>query len=299
MPEFTIGPDDDGARLDIALAHGAGISRAAAQRLIVAKAVSVDGRQLDKHAIVRTGMTVSFTPPPPQDVTLTAEAIDVTIVYEDEALLVVDKPPGLVVHPAAGHRGGTLVNALLEHRPAGGHHLRPGVVHRLDKDTSGLLVVARTEAAYQALVAAMSERRIRREYTALVVGGMPQDRGTIDAPIGRHVRDRTRISIHTAEPRRAVTHFAVSRRLCGYTLLDVRLETGRTHQIRVHMAALGYPVAGDVVYGRRPRPAGLARQFLHARRLSFPHPSDPGRELTFEAPLPDDLRRFLDGLPAP
>jgi len=299
MPTFAIGPDDDGARLDVALARGAGLSRAAAQRLILAGAVSVDGRPLDKHAPVRTGMVVSFTPSPPPDVTLTAESIDVTIVYEDEALLVVDKPPGLVVHPAAGHRGGTLVNAVLEHGPTGGHRLRPGVVHRLDKDTSGLLVMARTESAYRALVAAMSERRIRRDYTALAVGSMPEERGTIDAPIGRHMRDRTRISIHTTEPRRAVTHFVVTRRLLDYTLLDVRLETGRTHQIRVHLAALGHPVAGDVVYGRRPRPPGLARQFLHARRLAFPHPSDPARELTFEAPLPDDLRRFLDDVSTP
>jgi len=232
-------------------------------------------------------------------VSLAAEALDVPILYEDEELLVVDKPAGMVVHPAPGHRGGTLVNALLVHGVTGGHHMRPGVVHRLDKDTSGLLVVARTEAAYQALVAALAERQIRREYTALVVGGMPQDRGTIDAPIGRHVRDRTRMSIHTAEPRRAVTHFAVTRRLRDYTLLDVRLETGRTHQIRVHLAALGHPVAGDVVYGRRPRPDGLARQFLHARRLTFAHPADPARELTFEAPLPDDLRGFLKDVSTP
>lgn len=299
MDSFIVAPDDDGLRLDVLLARRAALSRAAAQRLIADGRVTVDGRLFGKHTVLRAGATVGYAFPPPAPPILVPETIDVPVLYEDEALLVVDKPPGLVVHPSPGHRRGTLVQALLQRGVSGGHGLRPGVVHRLDKDTSGLLVVARDESAYRTLVAAMAERRIRREYTALVVGCLPQDEGTIDAPIGRHVRDRTRMSIHTGRPRRAVTHFRATDRPAGYTLLDVRLETGRTHQIRVHLAALGHPVAGDVVYGRRPRPAGLGRQFLHARRLCFPHPFEQERMMEFETPLPDDLRAFLDALPTP
>ena len=216
-----------------------------------------------------------------------------TLVYQDEALLVVDKPAGVVVHPAPGHEHGTLVQGLLPHGIAGGHESRPGVVHRLDRDTSGLLIVARSAEAHRALVAQMARREIARSYLALLSGTLPQDEGTIDAPLGRHVRDRKRISIHTTRPRRAVTHFRVRRRLPGYTLLDVRLETGRTHQIRVHFAALGYPVAGDTTYGGQSRrPAGLARQFLHAAHLEFAHPLT-GAALSFDAPLPADLASFL------
>jgi len=180
----------------------------------------------------------------------------------------------------------------------GGHERRPGIVHRLDKDTSGLLIVARGDASYLALVGAMARREIGREYVALLAGDLPQDEGTIDAPIGRHVRDRKRMSLHTAAGRPAVTHFRVLGRAGGYTLARVRLETGRTHQIRVHFAALGYPVAGDAQYGRRPRPEGLGRQFLHAAGLAFPHPAD-GRPLHFTSPLPPDLSAFLERLGLP
>jgi 23S rRNA pseudouridine1911/1915/1917 synthase len=293
MPGFVVPAADEGVRLDVALAAHAGLSRSAAQRLIADGRVTVAGVRAGKHRQVHAGDVVHFDLPEPVGHILQPEDITVPVVYEDESLLVVDKPAGLVVHPAAGHEHGTLVHALLDRGLAGGHERRPGVVHRLDKDTSGLMVVARTDAAYQALVALMAERCISREYAALVHGRFPQDEGTIDAPIGRHVRDRKRMSVHTHEPRRAVTHFTVARRLADYTLIDVRLETGRTHQIRVHMAALGYPVAGDEVYGRRPRPEGLGRQFLHARRLTFPHPLDPDRELSFESPLPPDLAGFL------
>jgi 23S rRNA pseudouridine1911/1915/1917 synthase len=218
-----------------------------------------------------------------------------TIAFQDEHLLVVDKAPGVVVHPAAGHRENTL-SQLLAPLTGGGDPERAGIVHRLDRDTSGLLIVARTVAAHRRLVEQMARREIARRYVALLVGALPQDAGTIDAPLGRHVRDRKRMSIHTTRPRRAVTHFTVRRRLAGYTLLDVRLETGRTHQIRVHFAALGYPVAGDVTYGgRERRPAGLARQFLHAAHLEFAHPLS-GAPLVFDAPLPADLAAFLAGL---
>jgi 23S rRNA pseudouridine1911/1915/1917 synthase len=211
---------------------------------------------------------------------------------------VVDKPAGVVVHPAPGHEHGTLAQGLVAEGARGGHESRPGIVHRLDKDTSGLLLVARRDDAYRALVAAMERREVHRTYLALLEGDLPQDRGTVDAPIGRHLRDRKRMSLHTAAGKRAVTHFEALGRAGGFTLARVRLETGRTHQIRVHFAALGHPVAGDVQYGRPPRPAGLGRQFLHAARLTFPHPHD-GREVSCASVLPPDLAAFLESLGLP
>jgi len=244
---------------------------------------------------VRPGELVTYEMPAPVVSTMQAESVPYRIVYEDDALLVVDKPAGVVVHPAPGHEHGTLVHGLLDHGIAGGHETRPGVVHRLDKDTSGLLIIARSALAHRRLVAAMARRDIQRRYVALVDGALPHDKGVIDVPIGRHVRDRKRISVHSVNPRPAVTHFSVRERLAGHTYLDVRLETGRTHQIRVHFAALGYPVSGDVVYGAKVRPARLARQFLHAAHLAFPHPLN-GEEMVFDAPLPADLATYLEYL---
>jgi 23S rRNA pseudouridine1911/1915/1917 synthase len=299
MPTFQPGSDEGGRRLDVALARRLGVSRAAAQRLVESGHVTVDGAPTDKAQPLHPGQTVSYVLPQPPAATLTPEDVPYALVYEDEWLLVVDKPAGVVVHPAPGHEHGTLVQGLLERGIAGGHESRPGVVHRLDRDTSGLLIVARTPEAHRRLVAQMARRDVSRRYVALLVGSLPQDEGTIDAPLGRHARDRKRISIHTSRPHRAVTHFAVRERLGGYTLLDVRLETGRTHQIRVHFAALGYPVAGDETYGGRGRrPAGLARQFLHAAHLEFDHPFG-GQRLAFDAPLPPDLASFLDSLRHP
>jgi 23S rRNA pseudouridine1911/1915/1917 synthase len=291
-------PGEAGRRLDVALADALGMSRAAVQRLIGDGLVQLDGRPASKHHAVRAGETISWELPPPAPQELLPEELVVPVLYEDEWLLVVDKPAGMVVHPAPGHEHGTLVHALLERGIAGGHGRRPGVVHRLDRETSGLLIVARDETAYQRLVEAMSERRIHRTYVALVWGELAQDEGTIDAPIGRHVRDRRRMSVHSVQSRRAVTHFSVLGRAGGFTLAQVRLETGRTHQIRVHFAALGHPVAGDATYGRRPRPEGLERHFLHAAALRFAHPDD-GRELSFASPLPTDLAAFLEGLGLP
>ncbi len=296
MPSFVAGAAEVGVRLDVALARRLGVSRAAAQRLIESRAVMADGHVADKSDVLRGGETVTYEAPPATPATLTAEDVPYTIVYEDAALLVVDKPAGVVVHPAPGHEHGTLVQGLLPHGIAGGHESRPGVVHRLDRDTSGLLIVARTPEAHRRLVAQMARREIARSYVALLTGALPANEGTIDAPLGRHVRDRKRMSVHTTRPRRAVTHFKVRRRLAGYTLVDVRLETGRTHQIRVHFAAVGYPVAGDTTYGDRGRrPAGLDRQFLHAAHLEFAHPLT-GEPLSFDAPLPADLAGFLAGL---
>ncbi len=291
--------DEAGARLDVVLAARAGLSRSAAQRLIEEGRVTVDGRPARKRHELRIGEGVVWQRGPEPSPVLMAENVPYGIVYEDDWLLVVDKPAGVVVHPAPGHEHGTLAQGLVEHGARGGHELRPGIVHRLDKDTSGLLIVAKGDRAYQALVAAMERRDIKRVYLALLHGDLPQDDGAIDAPIGRHVRDRKRMSLHTTAGKRAVTHFRVLGRAPGFTLVRVQLETGRTHQIRVHFAALGYPVAGDVQYGGRERPENLDRQFLHAAQLAFPHPEDE-RQLRFTSPLPADLSAFLaeQGLPA-
>jgi len=299
---FMVGTEESGARLDVVLAARAGLSRSAAQKIIEEGRVTVAGRPARKRDGLRAGDEVAYELPPERPSALDAEDVPYGVVYEDEWLLVVDKPPGVVVHPAPGNEHGTLAQGLVSHGARGGHERRPGIVHRLDKDTSGLLIVAKSEEAYRLLVAAMERREIKRTYLALLSGDLPQDEGTIDAPIGRHVHDRKRMSLHSHAARPAVTHFRVLGRAAGYTLARVRLETGRTHQIRVHFAALGYPVAGDVQYGRGPRPDGLGRQFLHAARLAFAHPED-GREVGFSSPLPPDLVGFLGALglsvPAP
>ncbi len=292
-------PDEVGMRLDVALAARAGLSRAGAQRLIEEGRVTVDARPARKRHELRLGEAVVWQRGPEPPAALAAEHVPHEVVYEDDWLLVVDKPAGVVVHPAPGNEHGTLAQGLVEHGARGGHELRAGIVHRLDKDTSGLLIVSKSERAYQALVATMERRGIKRVYVTLLRGNLPQDEGTIDAPIGRHARDRKRMSLHTTAGKRAVTHFRVLGRAPGFTLVRVQLETGRTHQIRVHFAALGYAVAGDIQYGGRERPEGLGRQFLHAALLAFPHPED-GRQMSFASPLPPDLSAFLEahGLPA-
>jgi 23S rRNA pseudouridine1911/1915/1917 synthase len=295
---FVAGRDDEGKRLDVVLAARAGLSRAAAQHLITGGRVRVGGEAARKKHPLRAGEEVTWDVPPASETSLEAEDVPYSVVYEDDWLLVVDKPAGVVVHPAPGHEHGTLAQGLVAEGARGGHESRPGIVHRLDQDTSGLLIVARSDAAYRALVAAMERRDIHRTYLALLAGDVPQDAGTIDAPIGRHLRDRKRMSLHTAAGKRAVTHFEVLGRAGGFTLARVVLETGRTHQIRVHFSALGYPVAGDVQYGRPPRPEGLGRQFLHSSRLAFPHPED-GREIACFSPLPPELAAFLEGVGLP
>jgi 23S rRNA pseudouridine1911/1915/1917 synthase len=295
---FRVAAGDAGGRLDVVLAAHAGLSRAVVQRLIDEDLVLVDRRPARKRHVLRAGEEVLWQAPPPPETTLAAESVPYGIVYEDDWLLVVDKPAGVVVHPAPGHEHGTLAQGLVAEGARGGHERRPGIVHRLDKDTSGLLIVARRDEAYRRLVAAMERREIHRTYLTLLAGRLPQDAGTVDAPIGRHIRDRKRMSLHTVAGRPAVTHFDVLGRAPGYTLARVRLETGRTHQIRVHFSALGYPVAGDVQYGRSPRPDGLERQFLHAARLAFAHPDD-GREIVCDSPLPPDLSSFLARLGLP
>jgi 23S rRNA pseudouridine1911/1915/1917 synthase len=281
-----------GERLDRFLASLPEVgSRSAAERVLAT--VRVDGRARPKSYRLEGGEELEFEPPAPPRSGLEPEPMELRIAYEDEHLLVVDKPAGLVVHPAPGHATGTLVHGLLALEPEGGEEPeRPGIVHRLDRDTSGLLVVARSEAAHRRLQELVRERAVEREYLALVVGRPRSRAGRIEAPIGRDRPDPTRHSLDTDSPRDAVTHFEIERELDGYTLLRVRLETGRTHQIRVHLEAIGLPVAGDPVYGR-PGELGLERQFLHAARLAFPHPVT-GERVETESPLPPDLVAALE-----
>jgi 23S rRNA pseudouridine1911/1915/1917 synthase len=288
--ELVVEPEAAGERLDVFLAQAAG-SRAAAQRLIDAGLVLVDGAVVPKRHVVRAGERVLVRPAPPE---AEPEVPDATfaIAYEDEHLMVVDKPAGVVVHPARRHRAGTLAQALAGQVAGGDDPRRAGIVHRLDRDTSGLLVVARTEAAHAALKDMLRRREITREYLALVEGRPAARAGTIDAPVGRDRRVRTRISTDTDEPREAITHFETERALEGFTLLRVRLETGRTHQIRAHLLAIGHPVAGDPEYGT-PGRHGLRRQFLHAARLAFTHPVT-GAAVDVSSPLPPDLAAALE-----
>jgi 23S rRNA pseudouridine1911/1915/1917 synthase len=282
----------DGIRLDLFLAEPLG-SRSRAQGLIDAQRVLVDGRARAKRYLVKPGELVVVDEDDVQkEGADLAPAAPFAIAYEDEHLLVVDKPAGVVVHPARGHWTGTLSQALAAHGVGGGEPWRAGIVHRLDRDTSGLLVVAKSEDVHRALKASLSARRLHREYLALVDGRPPARTGTIDAPIGRHRNDRKLMSVDGEGPREARTHFTLERALPGATLLRVVLDTGRTHQIRVHMAAIGHPVCGDAQYGVRGR-YGLERQFLHAARLAFPHPVT-GVEVDVSSPLPADLALALE-----
>ena len=282
-----------GERLDRFLASLPEVgSRGVAERLLQAGQVQVDGDRLGKSHRLTGGEELEFEPPKRKAPRLEPEEMDLRIVYEDEQLVVVDKPVGLVVHPAPGHSSGTLVHGLLAHDVAGGDVERPGIVHRLDRDTSGLMVVARSEEAHRRLQGLVRRRLLERHYSALVVGRPRSRRGRIEAPIGRDRRDPFRHSLDTDTPRDAVTHFEVVELLPRHSLLDVKLETGRTHQIRVHLAAIDLPVAGDPVYGR-PHELGLERQFLHAGRLAFPHPFT-GERVEVESPLPPDLTLALE-----
>jgi 23S rRNA pseudouridine1911/1915/1917 synthase len=251
----------------------------------------VDGQARSKSHKLAGGEEIAVEPPAPVADEPPVAQPELTIVYEDEHLLVVDKPAGVVVHPAPGHAGGTLAQALAAAGAEGGEEDRPGIVHRIDRDTSGLLVVARSEEAYERLQRLVKRHEVTREYLALVVGRPRSRRGTIDAPIGRDRHDRLRHSLDTDSPRAAVTHFELEELLPQHALLRVRLETGRTHQIRVHLAAIDLPVAGDPSYGVRGD-LGLERQFLHAARLAFAHPVT-GVEVDVSSPLPPDLAGAL------
>ena len=292
-------PEQDGQRLDVYLAEAVeGLSRSAAQKLIAGGMLTLDGEPLRKMDKTVAGREYELILPEAQSVEIAAQDIPLDVVWEDADCLVINKPKGLVVHPAAGHWDGTLVNALM-HRCAGqlsgiNGEIRPGIVHRIDKDTSGLLIVAKSDFAHQALAAQLQDHSLSRVYECIVVGGVRDDSGTIDAPIGRHPRDRKRMAV-VPDGRPAVTDFEVVARYRGYTHLRCRLHTGRTHQIRVHLAYKGHPVLGDPVYGRKVPELGQSTQCLHAKKLTFLHPRT-GEPVTVTCPLPAYFQEVLDKL---
>jgi 23S rRNA pseudouridine1911/1915/1917 synthase len=284
--ELRVPDEAAGTRLDRFLAVPLG-SRARAQSLIDGGRVRVDGAVRPKRHLLAAGEAIEVDEEVVESGPVPDEPAPFGVAYEDEHLLVVDKPAGVVVHPARGHSAGTLAQALAGRAAGGEDPWRAGIVHRLDRDTSGLLVVAKSDSVHRALKALLAQRRLRREYLALVDGHPPARTGTIDAPIGRHRRDRKLMSIDSDDPREARTHFEIEQLLPAAALLRVVLETGRTHQIRVHLAAIGHPVCGDPQYGTRGR-YGLERQFLHATRLAFTHPVT-GAGVDVTSPLPADL----------
>jgi 23S rRNA pseudouridine1911/1915/1917 synthase len=313
---FTVSADEEGCRLDRFLDdHCPDLSRNQIQRALAADGVTVDGRQRPKGYRLRPGSTVVFRPLPSPLPEAVPQDIPLTVVYEDADLLVVDKPAGLVVHPAPGHPDGTLVNALLHHcqrLAAGGDPVRPGIVHRLDRDTSGLLAVALNDAAHRSLTAQLKARTVRRNYLALSWGRWPEGSGVLTGAIGRHPRDRQRMAVVERGGRPAETHYEVTEDFDFVQLCRVRLQTGRTHQIRVHFAAASHPVVGDPLYGddRRAlnvRPVERAaanrlvkaasRQLLHAAELALEHPRS-GRRLRFVSEMPTDLAQVLSALRA-
>ncbi len=276
------------ARLDSFIAGETELSRTQAQRMIHEGEILLNGKAVKPNAMTQLGDLVDITYPDPVETDVLPENIPLDILYEDKDLLVINKPQGMVVHPSAGHENGTLVNALLYHihdLSGIGGELRPGIVHRIDKMTSGLLVVAKNDAAHRALSDQFRDHSAHRSYAALVDGNLREDSGTIDAPLARHPVDRKRMAI-VAGGREAVTHWHVAARYGQYTLLQIELETGRTHQIRVHLASIQHPVTGDDVYGREKRPFGLSGQALHGYRLVLKHPVT-GEKMVFYAPLPD------------
>ncbi len=295
--DFYVTDEVAGCRLDKAITLLCpDLSRNSAQQLIESGNILVNGVVSNKKYSVVSGDVVSVDFPEPTNLSVEAEDIPLDIVYEDEHLLVVNKPKGMVVHPAAGNYTGTLVNALLYHcgDSLSGINgvIRPGIVHRIDKDTSGLLVVAKNDVAHKGLAEQIKEHSFTRVYNTVVVGNIKDDTGTIDAPIGRHPKDRKRQAVTDKNSKNAVTHFEVLERFNGFTFLKVKLETGRTHQIRVHMAYRGTPVAGDVVYGNPKKTYGLQGQCLNASTIGFIHPVT-GEYLEFTTDLPDYFKDFL------
>lgn len=288
---------DEGQRLDLFIAAACGLSRAISQQLIQEGHVLVNGRPAAKSYRLAAGDALQITVPPPADSHILPQEIPLDIVYEDRDLLVVNKPKGMVVHPAPGNPDGTLVNALLFHCGDSlsgiGGEIRPGIVHRIDKDTSGLLVVAKHDLAHQKLAEQFAVHSIHREYQAVVYGGFDQESGTVDAPIGRSKVDRKKMAVTGLNSKRAVTHFQVVARYPGFTHVKLTLQTGRTHQIRVHMAKLGHPVAGDPLYGPKKVLTSLSGQCLHAGELGFQHPVS-GRKMIFTSELPAYFTEFLE-----
>ena len=290
----------DGERLDAFLSRSAeGLSRSAAQKLIADGNVLLNGRPARKNDRLRVGDSVELTIPEPREVDIAPKQMPLDIVYEDEDVAVINKPKGLVVHPAAGHQDDTLVNGLLyamgDSLSGINGELRPGIVHRIDKDTSGLLAIAKNDLAHTVLASQLKDHSMARTYEAVVCGSFKEDRGTVDAPIGRHPTDRKKMCVTQRNSKSAVTHWEVVERFRGYTHIRCRLETGRTHQIRVHMAYIGHPILGDTVYGHKKPELGQDSQCLHAGALCFRHPRD-GRPVMVFAPLPDYFQSVLEKL---
>lgn len=297
---LLVSPEQAGTRIDVAVSELVpDLTRSGAQKLLLEDRVAVNGSSVSKNYKLKAGDRVMVTVPEPTLLDVKPENIPLTIVYEDDDLLVVDKPKGMVVHPAAGNPDGTLVNALMAHcgDSLSGINgvIRPGIVHRIDKDTSGLLIVAKNDFAHLHLAEQIKEHSFTREYRAIVHGNLREDHGTVDAPIGRSPKDRKKMAVTDKNSRTAVTHYEVLERFPQYNYIKCRLETGRTHQIRVHMAYLGHPVAGDLVYGPKNTPKQLNGQCLHAGLIGFVHPRT-GEYMEFTSELPPYFQTFLRGL---
>ena len=297
---MTLYADIPGERLDAFLARSnSGLTRSAAQKLIDEGCVNRNGRPGKKNDKLNIGDEIVFSIPEPKEVDIKPTEMALDIVYEDEDVVVINKPKGLVVHPAAGHQDDTLVNGLLyamgDDLSGINGELRPGIVHRIDKDTSGLLAVAKNDLAHTVLASQLKDHTMARTYEAIVCGSFREDSGTVDAPIGRHPTDRKKMCVTQRNSKNAVTHWEVVARYRGYTHVRCRLETGRTHQIRVHMAHIGHPILGDTVYGHKKPELGQDSQCLHAGQLCFRHPRD-GRPVLVFAPLPEYFQQVLDKL---
>lgn len=297
--EQTIGAENAGQRLDVYVAQLCPeMTRNWVQKLVEMGSILVDSQQVKASFKLKPGHKVQISIPEPEPVAILPEAIPLDVVYEDQDVVVVNKPQGMVVHPSTGNYSGTLVNALLYHcHDLSGINgmMRPGIVHRIDKDTSGLLMVAKNDMAHAKLAEQIKDRQVTRKYLALVHGNLPEPKGMIDAPIGRDTKDRQKMAVvhHNSKPAR--THYIVLHRYGEYTLVECKLETGRTHQIRVHMAYLGHPVVGDPKYGPRKPHLTDKGQFLHAAVLGFEHPRT-GEYIEFQSPLPADMQQILDTL---
>lgn len=300
METIKIRADEAGVRIDSLIAAAVPeLSRSAVQRIIDGGGVTLGGKAVKKNYKTAEGDVFDVTLPEPEAAELVPQDIPLDIMYEDDDVIVVNKPRGMVVHPAPGHPDGTLVNALMFHCGDSlsgiGGVIRPGIVHRIDKDTSGLIIAAKNDAAHTSLADQLRDHTLSRIYEAVVCGALRDDKGTISAPIGRHPTDRKRQAVNAKNAREAITHYEVIARYNGYTHVRCILETGRTHQIRVHMAYIGHPLLGDLVYGRKKPEKGLSGQCLHARTLRFIHPST-GETMTVDTPLPDYFTQILGKL---
>lgn len=300
LQRLTVSPEDAGVRIDKYLAEQLpDITRSYLQKLLKDGSVQMNGKPVKASTKTAAGALIALTIPEPEEPEILPEDIPLDILYEDSDVILINKPKDMVVHPAAGHYTGTLVNALMYHcrGDLSGINgvLRPGIVHRIDKDTTGVLIVCKNDRAHNALAEQLKEHSITRKYRAIVCGNLKEDEGTVDAPLGRHPQDRKKMAIVRSGGKRAVTHYRVLERFGNYTYIECRLETGRTHQIRVHMASLGHPLLGDEIYGRAKSPFKLEGQTLHAMVLGFIHPTT-GEYMEFEAPLPEYFEKLLEKL---